>query len=79
MTGYSAEDAQGRNCRFLQGADTSDAQIDKLRETIGVNGEDRLEMLNYRKDGSRGRTAAGQGVGRTGQPRQERIPRQHES
>jgi PAS domain S-box-containing protein len=52
MTGYSAEDAQGRNCRFLQGADTSDAQIDKLRETIGVNGEDRLEMLNYRKDGT---------------------------
>ncbi len=52
MTGYSAAEVEGTNCRFLQGADTSDEQVNRLRETIGANGEDRFEMLNYRKDGT---------------------------
>jgi len=52
ITGYSAADVEGTNCRLLQGADTSEEQVKKLRETISVNGEDRLEMLNYRKDGT---------------------------
>jgi PAS domain S-box-containing protein len=52
MTGYTAAEVEGTNCRFLQGADTSDEQVNRLRETIGANGEDRFEMLNYRKDGT---------------------------
>ncbi len=52
ITGYSAAEVEGTNCRFLQGADTSEEQVNKLRETISVNGEDRFEMLNYRKDGT---------------------------
>ena len=52
MTGYSAAEVEGTNCRFLQGADTSEEQVNKLRETISANGEDRFEMLNYRKDGT---------------------------
>ena len=52
MTGYGAEEALGRNCRFLQGPETSEEQIDRLRETIAVSGKDRFEMLNYRKDGT---------------------------
>jgi PAS domain S-box-containing protein len=52
MTGYSAAEVEGTNCRFLQGAETSEEQVKRLRETIGSNGEERLEMLNYRKDGT---------------------------
>jgi len=52
MTGYSAADVEGTNCRFLQGADTSEQQVDRLRKTIDADGEDRFEMLNYRKDGT---------------------------
>ena len=52
MTGYTAAEVEGTNCRFLQGADTSGQQVDRLRETISANGEDRFEMLNYRKDGT---------------------------
>ncbi len=51
MTGYQFAEVVGKNCRFLQGTDTSAQQVERLRETIGASGEDRVEMLNYRKDG----------------------------
>lgn len=52
MTGYSSREVIGRNCRFLQGAETDPEELDKIREALqkGTNYCGRL--LNYKKDGS---------------------------
>lgn len=52
LTGYQAEEILGRNCRFLQGPETDQKQVSRIREA--VRGEDVVvvELLNYRKDGS---------------------------
>jgi PAS domain S-box-containing protein len=52
MTGYSAADVLGKNCRFLQGADTDKATAEKIRQAIGHEIPCITELLNYRKDGS---------------------------
>jgi len=53
LTGYKASEVLGRNCRFLQGPDTSQADIQTLRDGL-ARGDDHIdiELLNYRKDGS---------------------------
>ena len=53
MTGYSAEEVVGKNCRFLQGPET-DTQAVKSLHNIPTVSKDTLqvELLNYRKDGS---------------------------
>jgi PAS domain S-box-containing protein len=51
MTGYSAEEVIGRNCRFLQGPDTDPASVDQIRAAIADNRELTIELLNYRRDG----------------------------
>lgn len=52
LSGYSAEEVVGRNCRFLQGPRTDPAQVAKLREAIAAEQEATIELLNYRKDGT---------------------------
>ncbi len=51
LTGYSIDEITGRNCRFLQGADTDRETVATLRSSI----EDRTAsitcILNYTKDG----------------------------
>ncbi len=51
-TGYTAEEAVGRNCRFLQGPGTDRATVAALREGIRSGGEVSVTLLNYRKDGT---------------------------
>ena len=53
LTGYEAREVLGRNCRFLQGRDTSPADVDVIRHGL-EEGRDHVsvELLNYRKDGS---------------------------
>ncbi len=51
LTGYSVEETVGRNCRFLQGADTNPATVDKIRNGIREGQDTTVEILNYRKDG----------------------------
>ena len=34
ITGYARDETIGRNCRFLQGADTDMAAVDRLRTAI---------------------------------------------
>lgn len=52
LTGYSEHEVIGRNCRFLQGAGTSAAVIDSIREAVAAERDLEVEVLNYRKDGS---------------------------
>lgn len=51
LTGYTAEEAIGRNCRFLQGSRTSRRVLRRLREAIGRGEEFSGSLVNYRKDG----------------------------
>ena len=52
ITGYSISDVVGRNCRFLQGAETDPETIEEIRRGIRENRETTVEILNYRKDGT---------------------------
>jgi hypothetical protein len=51
ITGYHPEEIIGRNCRFLQGADTDPKAVAQLRRAIQQQQEIRTTLLNYRKDG----------------------------
>nr|AML79528.1 putative LOV domain-containing protein [Penium exiguum] len=52
MTGYSALETIGKNCRFLQGPDTDREEVGKLKQAI-MGGESWCgRLLNYKKDGT---------------------------
>ena len=51
LTGYHAEEILGRNCRFLQGADTDQAELQVLRRALREHKPMRMTLRNYRKDG----------------------------
>jgi PAS domain S-box-containing protein len=51
MTGYTASEVIGRNCRFLQGKDTDPAAADEIRTALNAGRECVVEILNYRRDG----------------------------
>jgi len=52
MTGYSLGEVLGRNCRLLQGENTADEPVRRLREAVDAGEHVSVEMLNYRKDGT---------------------------
>jgi diguanylate cyclase (GGDEF)-like protein/PAS domain S-box-containing protein len=52
MTGYSAEEAIGRNCRFLQDDSTSQPELDILRAALRDECDCNVIISNRRKDGS---------------------------
>ncbi|KAK8448563.1 hypothetical protein SEVIR_7G051600v4 [Setaria viridis] len=52
MTGYSAKEVIGRNCRFLQGPDTDMAEVAKIRDAVKAGRSFCGRLLNYRKDGT---------------------------
>ena len=52
LTGYGRAEILGRNCRFLQGADTDPAARRAIREAIAVERAISIDILNYRKDGT---------------------------
>jgi two-component system, cell cycle sensor histidine kinase and response regulator CckA len=51
LTGYTAAEAVGRNCRFLQGPETDPAAVLELRDAVKEQRSCAVELLNYRKDG----------------------------
>ena len=51
MTGYTAKEIEGTNCRFLQGSDTDPETIDTIRKAIADKKPCSVTILNYRKDG----------------------------
>lgn len=52
MTGYSSKEVIGRNCRFLQGADTDPEDVAKIREALAQGKNYCGRLLNYKKDGT---------------------------
>ncbi len=52
ITGYSAAEVLGRNCRFLQGDDREQPGLVALRKAIENGTPVIVELRNYRKDGS---------------------------
>ncbi|MHA6326325.1 PAS domain-containing protein [Roseivivax sp. CAU 1753] len=54
LTGYARNEAVGRNCRFLQGADTRPEERQAMRAFMDDPDADsgRFPVLNYRKDGT---------------------------
>ncbi len=52
ITGYSSQEAIGRNCNFLQGADTDQPELEKLRAAIREQRPASVLLRNYRKDGT---------------------------
>ena len=52
MTGYEAEEALGRNCRFLQGTDREQPGLLTLRDAVAAGESATVLLRNYRKDGA---------------------------
>lgn len=52
ITGYSADEVCGRNCRFLQGSATNQPGLTRIREAIREQRDAHALLKNYRKDGT---------------------------
>ncbi|KAL9370356.1 hypothetical protein Peur_035496 [Populus x canadensis] len=52
MTGYSSKEVIGRNCRFLQGADTDRNEVAKIRDAVKNGTSYCGRLLNYKKNGT---------------------------
>jgi PAS domain S-box-containing protein len=52
LTGYSREQVLGRNCRFLQGTDTSKEKVDQIRKSLACGDDVGLTLRNYKADGT---------------------------
>lgn len=53
ITGYAPAEVLGRNCRFLQGPETDRAVVDEIRTSLKEQRMLEVELLNYRRDGSK--------------------------
>lgn len=52
LTGYSREDVLGRNCRFLQGSETSKAKLEEIRKGLSSGNDVSVTLANYTADGT---------------------------
>ncbi|NJL57659.1 PAS domain S-box protein, partial [bacterium] len=52
ITGYTPIEVLGRNCRFLQGEDRNQPEVDQLRQAVKEGKSCKVVLRNYRKDGS---------------------------
>lgn len=52
LTGYSREDVLGRNCRFLQGPETSKGKLDLIRKGLATGDDVSVTFVNYTADGT---------------------------
>ncbi len=51
LTGYHSNDIVGKNCRFLQGDDTEQLEVDKLRNAIAKKESIVVILRNFKKNG----------------------------
>ncbi len=52
LTGYTAEEVLGKNCRFLQGNDLNQEGIAQIRSALKAGAATRVVLRNYQKDGT---------------------------
>jgi PAS domain S-box-containing protein len=52
LTGYAQDDIIGFNCRFLQGDDKDQPQIEQIREGLKNRTEIDITLRHYKKDGT---------------------------
>ncbi|KAK9814220.1 hypothetical protein WJX72_002492 [[Myrmecia] bisecta] len=52
MTGYTAEEVLGHNCRFLQGEGTDPKEVQTIRDAVKNGDGCSVRLLNYRKNGT---------------------------
>lgn len=52
LTGYSSEEVLGRNCRFLQGTETSAEKVEQVRKAVANCEDVSVTMINYTADGT---------------------------
>lgn len=53
QTGFSVEEALGRNCRFLQGPETNPDAVDLIRAGLRARTRFTVDIVNYRKNGTK--------------------------
>ncbi|KAL0413241.1 UNVERIFIED_CONTAM: Phototropin-2 [Sesamum radiatum] len=53
LTEYTREEILGRNCRFLQGPETDQATVQKVRDAIREQREITVQLINYTKSGKK--------------------------
>nr|AML77803.1 putative LOV domain-containing protein [Euphorbia mesembryanthemifolia]AML78459.1 putative LOV domain-containing protein [Euphorbia mesembryanthemifolia] len=53
LTEYSREEILGRNCRFLQGPETDQATVSKIRDAVREQREITVQLINYTKSGKK--------------------------
>jgi PAS domain S-box-containing protein len=51
LSGYERQEILGRNCRFLQGADTDPETVQRIREAVASAQPIEIDILNRRKNG----------------------------
>ena len=52
MTGYSAKEVLGRNCRFLQGPGTNQRAVEVIRKAVQTGSDCTVCLLNCKADGT---------------------------
>ncbi len=52
ITGYSREEVRGRNCRFLQGEDRNQRELETVRNSMEKGESCRVTLRNYTKTGN---------------------------
>lgn len=53
LTGYRSDEIIGKNCRLLQGEETTPESVDAIRQAIARQQVETVELVNYRKDGTK--------------------------
>lgn len=53
LTGYVCNEIEGKNCRFLQGEETRNDDVSRIRNAIKQERDVSINLVNYRKDGSK--------------------------
>mmetsp|Transcript_5115 Transcript_5115/g.10013 ORF Transcript_5115/g.10013 Transcript_5115/m.10013 type:complete len:516 (-) Transcript_5115:448-1995(-) len=52
LTGYSQEEVLGRNCRFLQGTETCQEKVSRVRKAVQAGEDVNVTFANYTSDGT---------------------------
>ena len=52
-TGYSLKESLGKNCRFLQGPETDENDIEHIRIALRSKQKITIDILNYKKNGEK--------------------------